>query len=122
MKFSQEWYRLNMPPLKAAFEDGAIVLTKDADHLGDLRLVKVVRGIAQIPAERTGAQGLKRHGDFAVGLALAYRASRMRYAEYGYRGPSSSNGHGTGPGRGRDEDSIKPWHRAPVGARIRGGL
>lgn len=85
IKFSQEWYRVNMPPVKSAFEDASIILSKDAEHLGDLRLVKVVRGIPQVPAERTGAPTAKRHGDFAVGLALAWYASRMVYVEYDYR-------------------------------------
>lgn len=121
VKFSQDWYRLNMPPLKAAFEDGSIALSRDAEHLSDLRLVKVIRGVAQIPPERTGAQGKQRHGDFAVGLALAWRASRLRYAEYGYRGPSSrSEAHRRG--MPSTDDGIRPWYREPVGLRIRGGL
>ncbi len=82
---SSAWYNINMPPLKTAFEDGSIALAKDAEHVSDLRLVKVIRGIPQIPAERVGETGKKRHGDFAVGLALAHFASRMQWHEYGYR-------------------------------------
>lgn len=78
------WYNINMPPLKVAFEDGSIALCRDAEHSSDLRLVKVIRGVPQIPAERKGEAGKKRHGDFAVSLALAYFASCMRWAEYGY--------------------------------------
>lgn len=85
VKFSPTWYNENFPPLKVAFEDDAIALALDADHLGDLRLVKIIRGIPSIPAERSGETGKKRHGDFAVALALAHFASRMEWREYAYQ-------------------------------------
>ncbi len=127
VKFSQEWYRLNMPPVKAAFEDGSIILVKSDDHMSDLRLVKVIRGIPQIPEQRTGETGAKRHGDFAVGLALAWLAAAMRYVEYGYR-PAVAKGESR-PGsfdRPRHEDYFRAqksdvW-REPLGARIRGDI
>jgi phage FluMu gp28-like protein len=84
IKFSQDWYRVNMPPLKTAFEDAAISVSKDAEHMGDLRLVKVIRGIPMVPDARTGEGNKKRHGDFAIGLALAHFASRMQWHEYAY--------------------------------------
>ena len=84
IKFSEDWYRVNMPPLKVAFEDDAIAIAKDADHLTDLRAIKVIRGIPKVPPVREGSTGKKRHADFAVSLALAHFASRMRWAEYDY--------------------------------------
>lgn len=87
IKFSQEWYRTEMPPLRAAFEDGSIAIIKDDNHLADLRLVKVARGIAQVPPIRTDdkiQKGKKRHGDAAIALALAYYATRMTVEHYGY--------------------------------------
>lgn len=84
VKLSVAWYNENFPPLKTAFEDGAIALVKDAEHLVDLRLVKVIRGVPSIPAERVGVAGAKRHGDFAVALVLAHFASRMQWHEYDY--------------------------------------
>lgn len=84
IKFTEDWYRINMPPLKVAFEDDVIALAKDELHATDLRTVKVVRGVPKVPQLREGAAGKKRHADFAVALALAYFASRMRWAEYGY--------------------------------------
>jgi phage FluMu gp28-like protein len=84
IKFSEDWYRINMPPLKVAFEDDAIAITKDVDHLTDLRAVKVIRGVPKVPPVREGSSGKKRHADFAVMLALAHFASRQRWAEYGY--------------------------------------
>jgi phage FluMu gp28-like protein len=85
IKITAEWYRLNMGRVKAAFEDASITLAKSDDHMSDLRLVKVIRGIPMIPDERTGTAKAKRHGDFAVGLALAFMAAKMRYVEYGYK-------------------------------------
>ncbi|WP_288843422.1 terminase large subunit domain-containing protein [uncultured Deefgea sp.] len=75
---SEAWYRENMPPVKAALEDGTLIdLPLDADILADLRLVQIIRGIPRIPdARTTGQDKSKRHGDAAVALALAYFASR----------------------------------------------
>lgn len=84
IKFSQEWYRVNMPPLKAAFEDDMIALSKDDEHQSDLRLVKVTRGIPMVPEARTGTGNKKRHGDYAIALALAHFASRHQWHEYAY--------------------------------------
>ncbi|BDR08609.1 terminase family protein [Comamonas thiooxydans] len=75
---SETWYRENMPPLKAALEDGTLDgLPMDADTLADLRLVQVIRGVPRIPDVRsTGTDKGKRHGDVAVAAALAWHASR----------------------------------------------
>lgn len=75
---SESWYRENMPPVKAALEDGTLDgLPQDADTMADLRAVQVVRGVPRIPDVRsTGADKGKRHGDVAVALALAWHASR----------------------------------------------
>lgn len=98
---SEGWYRDNMPPYKAAFEDGMIVLPQDRDMLADHRALKMVRGVIRIPDRRTespaaerqkdGASG-QRHGDSAIAGALAYAASRAEPEEYGYEpvGPGSS--------------------------------
>lgn len=85
IKFSTDWYRINMPPLKAAFEDDAIALIKDDEHMTDLRTVKVVAGVPRVPDLRTGQGSKKRHGDFAIGLALAHYASRQQWTEYDYQ-------------------------------------
>lgn len=82
--FSETWYRLEMPPLKAAFEDETLFLGRDADHLSDLRAVKLIRGIPRVPPVREGEKGRKRHGDYAIALALAHFASRMQWREFGY--------------------------------------
>ena len=78
------WYNTNMPPLKVEFEDGTIALVRDNEHLSDLRLAKIIRGVPQIPPERVGETGKKRHGDFTVALVLAHFASRLQWLEYAY--------------------------------------
>ena len=75
---SESWYRENMPPVKAALEDGTLDnLPRDADILADLRTVQVIKGVPRVPDTRTtGEDKGKRHGDAAVAVALAYFASR----------------------------------------------
>ena len=125
VKFTEEWYRIHMPPLKAAFEDDQLVLIADTDHLSDLRAIKVVRGIARVPALRGGEAGRKRHGDHAIAVALAHFASRMRWVEYGYEAAIRP----VEPVRGRmsdypedDNSSRQGWWSQPLGTNLRGGL
>lgn len=70
---SQEWYRENMPPFKAAIEDKKLTLPQDADVLADLRTVVMEKGVAKVPdsARVKGSDGRDRHGDTAIALALA---------------------------------------------------
>ncbi len=76
VQLSEPWYRENMPPLKAAFEDAMISLPRDSDILDDFRAVEVIRGVARVPdSARTSGQHGQRHGDAAVAAALAYYAS-----------------------------------------------
>lgn len=82
---SEGWYRDNMPPFKAAFEDGGIVLPKDREILGDIRALKMVRGVIRLVERNTGDNAGQRHGDAAIAGALAYAASRAEPEEYGYR-------------------------------------
>ena len=116
VKFSEEWYRLHMPPLKAAFEDDMIALIKDAEHVSDLRAVKLVRGIARVPKLREGTTGSKRHGDHAISLALAHYASRMRWSEFDYRAADKSSDGDDWNSAGHD------WWSPPLGSRFRGKL
>ena len=86
VKMSLEWYRTAMPKLKAAFEDDTLVIPRDADILGDLRLVRSIDGVGQIPkaTRTTGQDGAKRHGDAAIGLALAHHMTTLDLALYEY--------------------------------------
>ena len=75
---SETWYRENMPPLKAAFEDLSIALPFDADVIDDLRAFKMIRGVARIPEIRTrGADQGQRHGDAGIAAAMAWFATRQ---------------------------------------------
>jgi phage FluMu gp28-like protein len=122
VKFTEEWYRLHMPPLKAAFEDDMIAIGADAEHLSDLRVIKVIRGIARVPVTREGEKGKRRHGDYAIALALAHFASRMRWVEYGYRAASPAAGSGNTNADADDARHDDHWWRPPLGARLRGGM
>ncbi len=127
IKLSQDWYRINMPPLKAAFEEDTIALIPDDDHMSDVRVVKVIRGIPRVPDTREGDKGKTRHGDFAIGLALAHFASRMRWVEYGYRGaaPQATQPDGTRKLQQRPSNTSdrnrRNWWDSPLGSSVRGG-
>ncbi len=86
VQFSEEWYRTEMPPMKAAIEDGMFVLPRDRDVHTDLRSLKLIRGVARV-AERTRVdETASRHGDAAIAAALAYSASRAEPMAYEYEG------------------------------------
>jgi len=75
---NQPWYREWMPKLKAEFEDGNIQIPRHQDIQDDLAKIQVKNGIAQIEkGSGKGTDGQQRHGDFAVALAMAIRASWM---------------------------------------------
>ncbi len=80
---SEGWYREQMPPWKAAFEDAMLTLPRDRDILSDHRAVGLVRGVAKV-VERSGDAGKKRHGDSAIASALAWFASRAEREIYEY--------------------------------------
>jgi phage FluMu gp28-like protein len=111
VKFSTEWYRTEMPPVKAAFEDDAIAIPRDAEIGADLRAFKIIKGIASLPALRTAAgAGGTRHGDAGIAIALAYSATRLPFVPYSYQavtasGPVALDGpRGMGAGRHHDDD------------------
>ncbi len=100
VKFSTEWYRVEMPPVKAAFEDDMISVPRDAEIAADLRAFKVVKGIATLPSLRTAAAaGGTRHGDAGIAIVLAYSATRQPIASYGYTpvGPAGGTEAGESP-------------------------
>lgn len=75
---NEKWYREWMPKLKAEFEDSNITLPKHQDNLDDLRCIKVINGVPKIEKGKSkGEDGKQRHGDMAVALAMAVRASWM---------------------------------------------
>jgi phage FluMu gp28-like protein len=118
VKLTVEWYRENMPRLKAAFEDDAIVIPADAEIMADLRMIKMVNGVGQVPnADRKSADGQKRHGDAAIALALAYYATVMPIVEYDY-----TSGKAPDPNEPRRrEDRLRPV-RVTAGFKERQGV
>lgn len=74
---TREWYRDNMPKMKAAFEDDEITIPKDADVLADMRAIVVDKGVPKVPdtGRTKGKDGGQRHGDAAIAVALAWFAS-----------------------------------------------
>lgn len=78
VKLSRTWYGTWMPRLIELFEDGVIEMPKDDNLAQDIRAIEMVDGIPMVPEIRR--QDLKdpdlyRHGDFAIGLALASYAT-----------------------------------------------
>lgn len=77
---SAAWYQEWMPKLKGEFEAQNLTIARHQTTLDDLLNIKVVNGVPQIDKGRTkdpDGSGSKRHGDFAVALAMAVRASYM---------------------------------------------
>jgi phage FluMu gp28-like protein len=80
------WYAEWMPKLKAEFEQPNIELPRHQNILNDLMHIKVEAGIPKIDKGRQKdlesiSGSAKRHGDFAVALAMAIRASWMQTGE-----------------------------------------
>jgi phage FluMu gp28-like protein len=85
LMLNEPWYRENMPPFKAALEDSMMTLPADIEVQDDLRMLRLVRGVARIPERRLSDDKQPRHGDAAIAACLAYAASRMEPEEYEYR-------------------------------------
>jgi phage FluMu gp28-like protein len=85
IKLSNQWYLENMPKLKAAFEDQAITIPASDDVASDLNALQIIDGIIKLPAVKNESkEGLKRHGDSAIALAMAYSASLENGGEVDY--------------------------------------
>ncbi|MGZ5780990.1 MAG: hypothetical protein ACXWIN_08545 [Burkholderiaceae bacterium] len=75
---SNAWYRDNMTPFVQHFEDDMMDIPRDAEHESDLRDLERIDGIIKLPKEATeNEEGISRHGDYAIGLALADFAVRV---------------------------------------------
>ena len=84
LMMNEPWYRENMPKFKAALEDAMMTLPRDREVQDDLRMLRLVRGVARIPERRLSDDKQPRHGDAAIAACLAYAASLMEPEEYGY--------------------------------------
>ena len=128
IRLSLDWYRQHMPKVKAALEDGRLWLIRDAEHLADLALVKMVKGVATIPDLRVGEKGAKRHGDSAVSLALAWYATLMNAGSIAYtavaaagQGSAGDDDWNTPPSARHDFGQRDGW-RTPLGHALRGSI
>ena len=85
IKISNQWYLENMPKLKAVFEDQAITIPASDDVASDLNALQIIDGIIKLPAVKNESkEGLKRHGDSAIAIAMAYSASLENGGEIDY--------------------------------------
>lgn len=78
IKLNRAWYGTWMPKLIQAFEDGVLDLPKDDNTAQDLRDIEEIDGIPMVAAIRKADlkdPDLKRHGDTAIALALAWFAT-----------------------------------------------
>ncbi len=103
---SDKWYLDNLPPFKAAFEDGTILIPADADTVNDLRAFRTINGVPKLPKEKTGSSdGKQRHGDAGIALVMFHAASRSDVQEYEfYRAVPQPAGRDGRDGRDRDDD------------------
>ena len=75
---NDKWYMEWMPKLRAEFEDFNLQIPRHQDIQDDLNQIQMIRGIPKIDKGSTkGTDGRQRHGDSAVALAMAIRASWM---------------------------------------------
>jgi len=75
--FSQNWYRDNMGAFIDAFESDLMDIPRDSEHDSDLRDLERVDGIIKPPnVAAENEDGIKRHADYAIALALADFAAR----------------------------------------------
>jgi phage FluMu gp28-like protein len=111
---STEWYRDNMPPFKAAFEDKTLTIPKDADVLDDLRAIKLEKGVAKVPdsARTRGSDGRERHGDSAIALVMATHAVFVMEPVGVCTGFESVARRGNGDAHSRDSDNYQSSSRS----------
>ncbi len=77
VNLSRHWYRDNMTGFVQDFEDDMFDIPRDAEHESDLRDLERIDGIIMLPKTATeNEEGIARHGDYAISLALADFAVR----------------------------------------------
>lgn len=73
---TEGWYRDNMPPYKAAFEDDTVEIPRHDGLLQSHRAIRLVRGVPRMPEGKTADGG---HGDNAMACAYSHAATRMNF-------------------------------------------
>lgn len=83
---TQMWYRDNMAAFVDAFEDDMMDIPRDRELETDLRDLERINGIVKPPDHTSeGEGGIERHADFAIALALADYAARLKPARADYK-------------------------------------
>ncbi|MBB4819249.1 phage FluMu gp28-like protein [Pseudomonas alcaligenes] len=108
------WYALWMPKLKGEFEAFNLEIPRHQTQLDDLLSIVVEKGVPVIDKGRTkdletaGGKG-KRHGDSAVSLVMAVRATYMSGGEIDFTAlPRHSRGYDNVQGQNNDTDIDLP--------------
>ena len=73
---AEGWYRDTMPLLKAGIEDKTLRLPRDAGVLSDFRSLRVMRGVARVPEQRSRDKTGGRHGDSVIACAMMLDARK----------------------------------------------
>jgi phage FluMu gp28-like protein len=79
ISLNDSWYRENMGSFQDAFVDQMMDLPRDADIKNDIRMLELINGVIKLPKVKeqdSKDSDLKRHGDAAIALALAWYKSR----------------------------------------------
>ena len=71
---TEGWYRDNMPPYKAALEDGTFLLPKHDGLLQGHRAIRLIRGVPRMPESTDKVIG---HGDSTMACIYSHAAARM---------------------------------------------
>ena len=110
VKFTQAWYAMHMPKLKAGLQDGTLTdLPRDEATQDDLRAIEVIKGVPMVPQVNTmsaaaraaaaeGGQKKRRHGDAAIGYALMVYAFQREAGEIDWRSAGGKGSRHEGSG------------------------
>lgn len=120
VKLNDTWYAENLPPFKAAVEDGQQLLPRDLLVRQDLGAFQMINGTPKLPKAKTSSKRVdgktvSRHGDSGIAIVLGHAASRGgggggdyyavprpgRTVDPTYRNDDDDYGGGLGEPRGR---------------------
>ncbi|MEJ1496337.1 MAG: hypothetical protein RPU13_07585 [Candidatus Sedimenticola sp. (ex Thyasira tokunagai)] len=77
IKQTAEWYAVEFPAYKSAYEDGSITIARSEDTIADHRLVELHKGRPRMSEGRVkGSDGGYRHGDSASTGVIAWSVVR----------------------------------------------
>lgn len=109
VKFTEQFYMLHMPKLKAALQDGTLTeLPRDDQIRDDLRAIRLINGVPKLgkaPTQKADdGPKLQRHGDVAIAFLLAIYNSSRAVGEIDWTPAPSSDGFWGDSDRAKDDD------------------